>query len=86
MKKAIAWVIALALAALLPGCSMDGAAWQETPVVPQTNESLTVYTVGGLLGGDMMRKALELYQERYPEVKVELIEAEDEETTGACNY
>ena len=83
MKKAIAWVIALALAALLPGCSMDGAAWQETPVVPQTNESLTVYTVGGLLGGDMMRKALELYQERYPEVRVELIEAEDEETTEA---
>ena len=41
MKKVSLLVIALALAFLLPGCGGETSVWQETPVAPQKNDSLT---------------------------------------------
>ena len=74
VKKAVSLTLALALALLLPGCGGEVSAWQETPVVPQTNESLTVYCLGESATNKKLRMALDRFRQMYPEVEVELIQ------------
>ena len=80
VKKAAALALALVMALLLPGCGVEGSAWQETPVVPQTNESLSVFCMGGLKDSKMIQVAMEQYQSLYPEVEVELVQSGPDDT------
>ena len=73
VKKAVSLTLALALALLLPGCGGEVSAWQETPVAPQTNESLSVFCLGDLADSMMLQAALDRYRQAYPDVEVELI-------------
>ena len=73
MKKTIALLLSLLLLPLLPGCGGEVSAWRETPVVPQTNESLTVYCLGESATNKKLRTALDRFRQMYPEVEVELI-------------
>ena len=76
VKKAAALALALVMALLLPGCGVEGSAWQDTPVVPQKNDSLTVLCLGQQTKAvSMVQMALKLYQAMYPEVEVELIQS-----------
>ena len=76
MRKTISLLMVLLLALFLPGCDKERSVWQETSVVPQTNESLTVFCLGDLTDGKMIQLALERYQRMYPDVEVELIKPE----------
>ena len=76
VKKATALALALVLALLLPGCGGETSVWQETPVAPQKNDSLTVLCLGQQTKAvSMVQMALKLYQAMYPEVEVELIQS-----------
>lgn len=78
MKKTFSLFLAvLLLAALLTGCAKQpegNALYQDTPTVPQTNKRLTVFCIGDTHGPSLIRTALDLYQEQYPDVEVELVE------------
>ena len=74
MKRKILLTLALILVLLLSGCGVEESAWQETPVVPQTNESLTVYCLGESATNKKLRMALDRFRQMYPEVEVELIQ------------
>lgn len=78
MKKTFAFLlIAALLVSLLSGCGKPQAGnvlYQEMPTAPQTNQRLTVFCIDNTQGPDMIRAALKLYQARYPDVEVELIE------------
>lgn len=80
MKRAlILFLTILLLASLLPGCGSTRTAepvWQETPVVPQKNESLSVFCVGDLRDSGMIELALNRFRQLYPDVEVELIKPE----------
>ena len=76
MKKMVSLAAALLLLVLLPSCGGETSVWQETPVAPQTNESLSVFCIGDLKDSDMIELALSIYQEMYPDVEVELIKPE----------
>ena len=81
MKRKLLLILALALVLLLPGCGGETSVWQETPVVPQTNESLSVFCVGTLNDSKMIQTAAELFRGKYPEVEVELILSGPDDTT-----
>ena len=76
MKRSISLFLCLALVVSLSACG-DAAprapVWQETPVAPQTNESLTVFCMEGQKDSDMIKLAFDLYQDLYSDVQVELI-------------
>lgn len=71
MKK-IMLPIFLALSAwLLTSCS--GSAPQNVSDTPQTNNSLSVFCIGDGRSTKLIQAALEIYENQYPEVEVELI-------------
>ena len=72
MKRKAALLLALVMVLLLPGCGEEVSVWQETPVAPQTNESLSVFCLGIMKDREMIKVAMEQYQSLYPEVEVEL--------------
>ena len=73
MKRNVLLTLALVLALLLSGCGEESSVWQETPVAPQTNESLTVFCLGDDAVQKKLQLALERYRQMYPDVEVELI-------------
>ena len=73
MKRKLSLILALVLALPLPGCGGEVSVWQETPVVPQTNESLSVFCMGDMKDSMMLQAALDRYRQVYPDVEVELI-------------
>ena len=73
MKKTVSIALALVMVLLLPGCGGEVSVWQETPAVPQTNESLSVFCLGDLADSMMLQAALDRYRLMYPDVEVELI-------------
>lgn len=76
MKKTISLIFSLLLVLILVSCGEkqgESMAWQETPTVPQTNESLTVFCMDGLKDSSMIKLALKQYQALYPDTRVELL-------------
>lgn len=77
MKKAfLLFLITLLLIILLAACGSTQTGrdiWQEVPTVPQTNKSLTVFCMDGLRDSQMIKLALEQYQDLYPDIQVELV-------------
>lgn len=77
MKKLSLFLAVLLLTALLTGCAIqqDGnALYQDMPTAPQNNQHLTVFCIDRTQGSEMIRAAMKLYQQRYPDVEVELVE------------
>lgn len=83
MNKITLRLLGLLFIAILLSACMDTqkreTVWQEPPVVPQENNSLTVFCMGDTTDSRMLRSALSRYQELYPNVEVELIEGETKE-------
>ena len=82
MRKAISLFLTITmLIAVLSGCGASQQnvnIWQEAPSIPQKNERLSVFCVGDLRDSGMIQLALNLYQQMYPNVQVELIKPEFE--------
>lgn len=78
MKISFSLLLAvLLLAVVLAGCTnqqVGNALYQEMPTVPQTNQRLSVFCIDHTQGPEMIRAALKLYQQKYPDVEAELIE------------
>ena len=73
MKRNVLLALALVMVLFLPGCGGEVSVWQETPVVPQTNESLTVFCLWDDEVGEKLQLALDRFRQMYPDVKVELV-------------
>lgn len=76
MKKAMLRIfIPLLLITMLYGCGSrktEAFVWQDTPTVPQKNESLTIFCMDWQKSGKMVQLALTRYRALHPDVDVNL--------------